>query len=192
MWGMMTPSPNQLKAHPMRNIKIGTLCFTLIWALVITWVSSTEAVVLDTSAELTTGAQVTQVDPLSFGKFTVGPAGGSIKISPRSGGQTLTTGDISLLGNLEQRGVVNVMAPKGANVMVTVGDTILTDPVSGQSMTVSNVSCVEKGNPTIGSCDFKMKPLGNADVGVGGTLTVVPNQQPGLYQGFIVVTANFQ
>ena len=176
----------------MRIRNIGALSFALISALMMTWASSTQAVVLDTSAELTTGAQVTQVDPLSFGKFTSGPAGGSISISPRSGSQTITTGDISILGNLEQRGVVNVVAPKGAGVVVTVEDTTLTDPISGQSMKVSNVSCVEKGNPTIGSCDFKMKPAGNADVGVGGVLTVIPNQQPGLYQGFIIVTANFQ
>ncbi len=144
---------------------------------------------LDASAELVLGAQVTQVDPLSFGKFTVGPAGGTIEINAKASGIATSTGDVALLGNLEQRGVVNIVAPRGADIEVTVSDATLSEP-NGQTMRVTNVSCVEQGNPSQGSCNFKMKPAGNADVGVGGTLVVLPNQRPGLYQGVIVVTAN--
>jgi hypothetical protein len=145
--------------------------------------------ILDASAELVLGAQVTQVDPLSFGKFTVGPAGGTIQVNAKASGIATATGDVALLGNLEQRGVVNILAPKGADIEVTVGDTTLTEP-NGQTMRVVDVTCVERGNPSRGSCNFKMQPAGNADIGVGGTLVVLPNQRPGLYQGVIVVTAN--
>jgi len=148
-----------------------------------------ESEILDASAELVLGAQVTQVDPLSFGKFTVGPAGGTIQVNAKASGIATATGDVALLGNMEQRGVVNILAPVGAEIEVTVGDTTLTEP-SGQTMRVVDVTCVERGNPSRGSCNFKMKPAGNADVGVGGTLVVLPNQRPGVYQGVIVVTAN--
>jgi hypothetical protein len=169
--------------------KLSGLVFSLIIASLAAGSSPAQGEILDASAELVLGAQVTQVDPLSFGKFTVGPAGGTIMVNAKASGIATATGDVALLGNLEQRGVVNIVAPQGADIEVTVGDTILTEP-NGQTMRVTGVTCVEKGNPTQGSCNFKMKPAGNADVGVGGTLVVLPNQRPGLYQGVIVVTAN--
>ena len=169
--------------------RLSGLVFSLIIASLAAGSSPAQGEILDASAELVLGAQVTQVDPLSFGKFTVGPAGGTIMVNAKASGIATATGDVALLGNLEQRGVVNIVAPQGADIEVTVGDTILTEP-NGQTMRVTGVTCVEKGNPTQGSCNFKMKPTGNADVGVGGTLVVLPNQRPGLYQGVIVVTAN--
>ena len=172
--------------------KVIFLCSSVLLSLILLFPTASNAdTLMDTSAEVTTGAEVTLVDPLSFGKFTVGNAGGTIQINAKKGGATITTGDVTLLG-FEQRGVVNVVGPKASSVLVTVGNTTLTDSVSGLTLDVTNVTCVRTGQPTIGSCSFSMPGTQNTDVGVGGMLSVPANQTPGLYQGIIVVTANIQ
>ena len=173
-----------------RPIGILIMLISIISPLI--WIGTARPVVLQATSELMTGAMVTEVDPLSFGKFTVGSAGGSIAISARSGDQVVTSGEVYLVGNEKQRGVVDVMAPPGAEVIVYVNDATLTNFVTGETMRVSDVSCAHGSAPRIRTCAFTMNPGWHAEVGVGGKLTILPHLTPGLYQGFIVVTASFQ
>jgi len=166
-------------------------------ALGLTTVASAQ-VNLPVQAEVLEAITVTNPTSLNFGSFVPTLAGGDIVVSPDSGIATTTTGPV-LFGN-DTRGTIDLTANQAELVLVTV--TKVSDPadlVSGATMTLGSLTCgSDNSAASFGAapCSFNMPGiLGGGTiltkVGIGGTLTVAPNQTAGTYTGVVAVTAAY-
>lgn len=149
---------------------------------------------IDATALLIQPATIEGLDNLDFGTLIASPAAsGSVAVSANDPSSlrtitvnagTLTAGAGSakrgrLVGNGLPTQVVNITRTFPAT-LVNQDDPTATMPFSGALNTDA-----EDGSVTIGS-------TGVFYIYVGGTLTVAPQQMPGLYSGTVLVNADFQ
>lgn len=164
--------------------KISSFCFT---ALVVTIIS---AISPETLAQRTfddRSPQVTVIQGLHFGTFSLsGPAGGTITINP-DGGRT-ATGDITLLNLIPQArvAILEVNPARDRNAILTFSPTVSLAGKNGR------VLHLQIGPTNLGENYVLLAPGRNANITVpiriGGKLTVPGATQPGIYSGMFEVT----
>lgn len=144
---------------------------------------------------------------LSFGRFTAGPAAGTVTVDPIAGGCTVT-GPIVHAGGCSPAEFVGMGTRNmGARVSLS-GVTNLTGP--GQTMVLDSVwlapnsSITFTGNPhangqgiglTQGNGNQRYSISSSSGIftlRVGGRLNVNANQAPGVYTGSISITVQYQ
>jgi uncharacterized protein DUF4402 len=152
------------------------------------------------SAEMVTPLVIIFQTPLDFGEFTVGSGGGDIDVSPdlASGPPNKsTTGDVAWLNpNTAGRGSFGLQGGPnqtyqnaGSAPSVTL---IGSGTALGSSMTASLTYYSDENNALVTGVGGGLLDNTGFDVlGVGGVLTVDPNQTPGPYSGTFNVTIDY-
>ena len=128
---------------------------------------------------------------LTFGSFAPG-AGGTVTVST-SGART-TTSPVLLTGAPTTAARFNITgAPNTTYSISHSGTAVLTNTAgAGETMTLTKFSDLTAANSTSGMVIAGTLGIGGAQsLYVGGTLTVASNQVPGLYDGNVIATVEY-
>lgn len=142
---------------------------------------------INLSFKITEPLEVSEVKPLNFGQFIVYSPGGTYQYypgeTPSASGSVvpISTPDQSL-GEFEVKGI-------GSRVVnIKIIDTSTTLSYSGDSMTVSNIRA---SSDSVQLWGYTQNYEATERFYVGGTLTLKPNQTPGVYTGQYKVEVNY-
>ena len=121
---------------------------------------------------------------LDFGRFIAG-SGGAIIVTPA--GVRSRTGAVVLL-NSPSAGQAAINVSRGSSKKTVVDISL---PSNGSIRLSSGANSMAVGS-FVSSPAFTMSVATPATLSIGATLTVAPNQPPGVYSGTFPVTVNFQ
>ncbi len=135
----------------------------------------------------TTQAQITEVQPLTFGTISPGVVGGTITLSD-TGGVSIT-GTVTSLGGTFNA-LVSVDSCAGSATTLTLTNGILTGP--GAGINITNLTCTGPGGTSAsGGCNY-FGTAGPDVVAVGGTITIPAGQISGVYNGTFDIVGRHQ
>lgn len=140
----------------------------------------------DANAVIIASHQLTNVDPLQFGRIVPTGLGGAVTINASNGAVT-TIGQVSTVGSNQTRARFTVKAPIGT-VMILSGDpsVVLTRNGGAETMTAA---LVHRGGSGLIPVSVFFLPIGlqatlaDQEIFTGGTLNVAGNQMVGTYEG---------
>ncbi len=142
------------------------------------------------TATVITPIAITKSADLVFGSFARG-AGGSVTIST-SGARTASGTILSTVGNTPSAAKFDVTGDGASTYSITwSGDTVLTDSVSTETMTLARISDLTAGNATTGEVTSGTLTSGAQSIYLGGTLTVGAAQAAGAYTGSVTATVEY-
>ncbi len=149
---------------------------------------------IDATALLIQPATIEGLDNLDFGTLIASPtASGLVAVSANDPSSlrtiTVNAGTLTAGAGSAKRGrlVGNGLPTQVVNITRTFPSTLVNqdDPTATMPFSGALNTDAEDGSVTIGS-------TGVFYIYVGGTLTVAPQQMPGLYSGTVLVNADFQ
>lgn len=127
---------------------------------------------------------LSSVRALDFGRFIAG-SGGTVVITPA--GLRSRSGAVVLLNSPGTgQAVLNVSRGSGNKAVVDISL-----PSNGSTRLTSGANTMAVGS-FVSSPAFTMSIATPATLSIGATLTVAPNQPPGVYSGTFPVTVNYQ
>jgi hypothetical protein len=136
-------------------------------------------------AEVVDVITATETSQLNFGRFSPGPQGGEIIISP--GGEISTTGTVVMSGGVHNAATFNITGEEGATFSITLPAGSVTLKHINDSKTMEVSAWVS--DPPVGA-GTGISDDGSQVVKVGATLEVgIRNDNPvGLYSGSYSIT----
>jgi hypothetical protein len=147
---------------------------------------------VDVSAILIQPATLEKLDDLSFGMIIAAPtASGNVTIDPDTGLRTVAAplvGSPTIVGG---RGRLVGSGMPNQPVTISASFPTLLHNSGDRTQTVEFVGQLDAASRANGG-RFNIGNTGAFFVGVGGTITIDSGQVPGLYEGQVTVTADFQ
>ena len=125
---------------------------------------------------------LTKVDDLDFGSVIPSASSGTVSIAADGSGQSVTGGVTPLPSDSGARGMFAGAGAAGQQVLIFLAPPASLSDGAGHIMPIS--MSLETSRVTIG-------PTRAFFVGVGGTVTVAPNQVEGVYTGTFTVLAQY-
>ena len=160
-------------------VVLGTFAASQSFAAAVNDVATSSATVVEPIA-------ITKTQDMSFGEFSAG-TGGTVVLTTASAASE--TGDVVLTGGAASAARFTVTGQTDASFSIGVTDNDLTHTDTTTIMTLATVHDLDGStgdSPASGTL-----ALGTQTLYVGGTLTVVANQLPGVYSGTVTATVNY-
>jgi hypothetical protein len=145
---------------------------------------------VDVSALLIQPATLEKTDDLSFGMIVAtNTQSGTVTINPDTGARTVSAPLVGSATDVGGRGRLVGSGMPNQPVLVTASFPTFLQNVADVSRTVAFSGKLDTQSD---SGTFQIGATGAFFVGVGGTISIVAGQMPGLYSGQVTVTADFQ
>lgn len=124
---------------------------------------------------------------LDFGRF-VASGGGAVVLAPT--GLRSRTGAVVLL-NSPNAGQASFSVSKFSNGSGS-KSVVITLPANGSTRMTSGANSMAVGSFVSSPASIQTIPTGGTTLAIGATLTVAPNQAPGIYSGSFSLIVNYQ